>query len=222
MGSEKYRAKSPRHILMADASYFEGNGNDLKEYDIIDYQPPSEFQLGILFENDRDLFLDSPILSMISLYFAPEQYLDQCMNLGLPPRYDCAQQAISVENVRYSIIVDERQQDVETGEEGDWGVYQEYYSHDEGLPKLCAVHIGFIMPDHETFEGMQNRIYSLFEEVYPIEPRKMSGKEETMDAGKIKESASIKETLKELRNVDHPENAHHRQRCCEKIERKRV
>ena len=48
MENEKYRAKSPRHILMADGAYFEGNGNDLDEYDLIDYQPPPEFQLGIL------------------------------------------------------------------------------------------------------------------------------------------------------------------------------
>ena len=74
--------------------------------------------------------------------------------------------------------MDECQQNIEAGEEGEWGLYQEYYSYDEGSPKLCAVHIGFIVPDHETFDGMRNRIYSLFEEVDPVEPQKLSGKKE--------------------------------------------
>lgn len=222
MENEKYRAKSPRHILMADASYFEEDGNEQEGYDIIDYRPPLEFQMDILFEKKWDLFLESPIPSMISLYFAPEQYLDQCLNLEISPRCDCSRQIISVENVQYRIIVDERQQNVETGEEGEWGVYQEYYNHDESLPKLCAVHIGFIVPEQEDFEGMRNRIYSLFEEVYPVQLEEQPGKESTIDAGKIKGSISIKKTLKELRNADHQETAHQVQRCCKKKEGERI
>lgn len=218
MGNKKYRAKSPRHILMADVTYFEGNGNDLDEYDLIDYQPPPEFQLGILLEKNWDPFLANSILSMISLYFTTEQYLDRCLNLEASPWCGRSQQVINVENVRYRIIVDERQQNVETGEKGDWGLYQEYYSYDEGSPKLCAVHIGFIVPDHEIFEGMRNRIYSLFEEVYPIEPQELHGKEHIIDAGKMTENSSIKEMLKELQNPDHQETAHRIQRCCENIE----
>lgn len=185
MKNEKYRAKSPRHIFMADVTYFEGNGNDLEEYDLIDYQPPPEFQLGILLEKNWDPFLANSILSMISLYFTPEQYLDRCLNLEAFPWCGRSQQVISVENVRYRIIVDERRQNVETGEEGEWVLYQEYYSYNEGSPKLCAVHIGFIVPDHETFEGMRNRICSLFEEVASVEPQKLSGKEERIEKANL-------------------------------------
>ena len=216
MLEEQYKAKCPGHILMADAAYFEEGGKDLEDGDIIDYQPPPEFQLGILLERKWNPITDPPYLYMISLYFTTEQYLDRCLNLEAASWCGRSQQVINVENVRYRIQVDERQQTVETGEEGEWGLCQEYYSLNREEWELCAVHIGFIMPEQEAFDGMRNRIYSLFEEVYPVQSEELSGKEETVNTGKVKECISVKETLKELRNADHHEKVHHVQRCCEK------
>lgn len=176
MANEKYRAKRPDHILMADAAYFEADGKDPEEYDIIDYQPPPEFQLGILLERKWDPFMEPSVIYMINLYFALEQYLDRCLNLEPAPWCGCSQQVINVGNIRYRIRVDERQQTVETGEEGEWGLCREYYGLDGNLPKLCAVHISFIMPEQESFEGMRNRIYSLLKKSTPYSLRNCMGK----------------------------------------------
>ena len=188
MENERYKAKSPCHILMTDASYFEEGVNGLEEYDIIDYQPPSEFKLGIRLEKNWDPFTVTPILYMISLYLTPEQYLDRCLNLETAPWYGRLQQIIMVENVRYRIQVDGRQENVETGSEGEWGLYEEYYSYDDGTPKLCAIHIGLGVPNHEAFDGMRKRIYSLFEEVYPLGLVERSGNEKTADTGKCQKT----------------------------------
>lgn len=170
VNSEKYKAKCPGFILMADPAYFEEDGKTRDEYDQIYYQPPPGFKMGILLEKIRDPSFFDGFFYMMSLYFAPEQYLDYYLDFGADFRYNCAQCFVDVANVRYRVAVDGRQHDIETGEEGEWGLYQEFYRYEENGHKPCAVHIGFMVPETEAFECMREMMYSLFEEVQPVQP----------------------------------------------------
>ncbi len=93
---------------------------------------------------------------MMDLYFAPEQYLDRCMDLGIEECCSYAQSYIGIDNVSYRVVADGRQYDVETGEGGEWGLYQEFCSHEGTSPKLCAVHMGFLVPETEMFGRMRD------------------------------------------------------------------
>ncbi|TGY91793.1 hypothetical protein E5329_20065 [Petralouisia muris] len=176
MRKEKYKAKCPKQILMADPAYFEGDGKNPYEYDRMAYEPPPGFKMGILLSERWDPVLAGETLYMMGLYFAPEENLDRYMDFGIEECYSCSQYYVVVDNVRYRVTADGRQHDVETGAEGDWGLYQEFYSLEGKSTRLCAVHIGFLVPKREAFERMREMMYSLFEGVQPERKEKHPGK----------------------------------------------
>lgn len=208
MKEEKYKAKCPGHVLIADTAYLEKHGKDKKKYEVIDYQPPSGFQMGILLEQFQHPFEKACIRYAVNLYFAPEQYLDACMKQEAVTWQGVSQKWADTGNACYKVMADERQENVNTEADGIWSQYQEFYSYDGDARKTKAVRITLVVPDDETFEGMRRLMYSLFEEVRPVhseEIGKYSGKGEMGDGGKASKSISVKGQLKELRNAK-PEN----------------
>lgn len=200
MKEEQYHAKCPRHIRIADAAYLDNNGKGKKKYETIDYQPPSEFQMGILLEQFSDPFERNRIRYGVGLYFAPEQSLDACMNHEAPRCRGLSQRWAETRSASYIVMVNERQETVKTEADGIWSQYQEFYSHEGNARKTEAALILLVVPDDETFEGMRSLVYSLFEEVRPVPLKeKLPGKEKD---GKMAEHISVRGILQELRKLE--------------------
>ncbi len=180
MKEEKYKAKCPGYVLIADAAYLEGYQNGKTESEVIGYRPPSEFQMGILLEQFPDSFERDRIRYGVGLYFAPEQSLDACMNHEALRCRGLSQRWAETRSSSYMVMVDERQETVKTEADGIWSQYQEFYSHEGNTRKTEAVLILLVVPDDETFGGMRSLMYSLFEEVRPVPLKeKLPGKEKT-------------------------------------------
>ena len=200
MKEEKYKAKCPRHIRIADPAYLEKNGKEKKKHEAIDYRPPSKFQMGILLEQFQAPFEKDCTRYAMGLYFAPEQSLDACMNHEALRCRGLFQRWAETRSDSYTVTVDERQETVKTEADGIWSQYQEFYSHEENARKTEAVLILLVVPDDETFEGMRRLVYSLFEEVRPVPLKeKLPGKEKN---GKMAEHISVRGALQELRKAE--------------------
>ncbi len=202
MKKEKYKAKCPGHVLIADPAYLEKDKDGRTGYEVIDYRPPPGFQMGILLEQFHRPFEESCMQYAVNLYFAPGQDLDRCMNLEPVHWQGFSQKWADTGNACYKVQADERQEDVKTEADGIWSQCQEFYTCDGNVHKTKAALITLVMPDDGTFEGMRKLVYSLFEEVKPVqlgEKEKTSGKE-----GNI----SIRGTLKELRDTENRAAGH--------------
>nr|WP_302134038.1 hypothetical protein [uncultured Schaedlerella sp.] len=200
MKEEQYHAKCPRHIRIADAAYLDNDGKGKKEYEAIDYQPPSEFQMGILLEQFQAPFEKDCTRYAMGLYFAPEQSLDACMNHEALRCRGLSQRWAETGSASYMVTADERQETVKTEADGIWSQYQEFYSHEGNARKTEAVLILLVVPDDETFDGMRSLVYSLFEEVRPVPLKeKLLGKEKS---GKMAGHISVRGALQELRKAE--------------------
>lgn len=200
MKEEKYKAKCPGHVLIADPAYLEKNGKDKKKHEAIDYRPPSEFQMGILLEQFPDPFERDRTRYTMGLYFAPEQSLDACMNHEALRCWGLSQRWAETRSASYMVTVDERQETVKTEADGIWSQYQEFYSHEGNARKTEAALILLVVPDDETFDGMRSLVYSLFEEVRPVPLKeKLLGKEKN---DKMAEHISVRGALQELREAE--------------------
>lgn len=85
--------------------------------------------------------------------------------------------------------------------------HREYYNDDGAARQTAGVDIHIVMPREGTLDGLKSLMYSLFEEVCPVQlEEKTSGKEEN---GKMVEDISIRGRLKELRYTEKQRAEHH-------------
>ena len=165
MLEEQYKAKCPGHILMADTAFFEADEKQKKKYAVIDLKPPAGFQMGIVLERITSLNEEITPPHSIQLYFTPEQYLDRCLEYKDVPWQDLQAHYEILDLTNYRILVDGRQETVETGAYKIWGECIEFYSCDGGAEKTEAVYLTVGVPEQKAFQRMRRMIYSLFEEV---------------------------------------------------------
>lgn len=71
----------------------------------------------------------------------------------------------SLATSNYRIIVDEKQEIVETGVHDTWVWYMECYHGDKNDKKIESAHITIGVPRPESFKRMRKMIYSLFKDV---------------------------------------------------------
>lgn len=162
---EVYKAKRPGRIFMAEEEFFRLGEKRKKKRKVIDFEPPEEFQMGIVLE--RSWYNDekrSPMYD-ITLYFAPEQDLDSYLNYEEFPGMKFQSHRESLFMTDYRIIADEKQETVETGAYMSWGELWEFYSGDENTEKIEAAYMKFGVPEQEAFKKMRKMIYSLFKDV---------------------------------------------------------
>lgn len=209
MRKERYKAKCPGSILLADSVYAWGHDrNPETEEQVIEYQPPPGFEMRIELEEIGQPFDAGRLQAVMSLYFAPGERIDRDLSEQCAPYVGFAQKWVNAKTACYKAIVDEKQETVEIGENGYWSQYREYYN-DARVRQTIGADILIVLPGADRLDEMRNLMYSLFEEVCPIDlEEKQSGKEKN---GKMAEDISIRGTLKKLQNTEKQRTAHHRE-----------
>lgn len=82
MREEKYKAKCPGHILMADPAYFEGDGKNPEEYERMEYQMPPGYKMGILLSKKWDIGICQQALIYDGPLFCPGAISGQVHGFG--------------------------------------------------------------------------------------------------------------------------------------------
>ena len=207
MKKERYKARCPGSILLADPGYsWAHNRNPETEEQVIAYQPQPGFEMRIGLEEVGQPFDAGRLQAVMSLYFAPGERIDRDLYEQCAPYAGFAQKWIKAKTACYKAIVDGKRETVEIGENGYWSQYREYYN-DVMVRQVMGVDILIVLPGADRLDEMRDLMYSLFEEVSPIDlEEKQSGKEEN---SKMAEDISIRGTLKKLQKSEKQRAAYH-------------
>lgn len=197
----KYRAKCPKHILIADEAYFQKEGSISEKCEIIEYRPPSEFALGITFnrEVDPDTLEHS---DTIVLYFLPEQNLDDCLRDEYISGQYLLDRTIETYTGDYRIVVDGRQRSLKVG--GHIGRYQEFRNHNENGIQVLGVMITMVIPDRKLAIEI---LSSLFEEVQAVPYKALENQTVKKETDRVEKADITHETIREPWNAGSIEGA---------------
>lgn len=165
---ELYKVKCPKKIIVGAPIYFEEyTGERLKKL-IACYRPPEFFEARIaLSEIELDIMPGIPLCAM-DVYLAPKETICTYVNGLMYEKQEIRSKRIGVDTARYLICVDDRSDIIYTGEDGNWGVCEEYISRVENKCYIEAILIRMSMPEQESFDNVKQRIQYFFEDVQPV------------------------------------------------------
>lgn len=178
MRKETYFVKCPRHVRVGDPMYFEEyEGRKLKSL-VVDQKIPKGFSARVVIteeELDPELFPEETFQNL-SIYMAPEQYLDTYVAGKYYEGQQIAQKEIGVDTARYLLEIDDRYDEIKTGGDGGWGDYYEFYRKgSSGRKKIVdAIWISLVIPEEKTFDDVRRMLSYYFEDMVPLENPKDS------------------------------------------------
>lgn len=158
---EQYEAKCPRHIIVAGGEFFEADEKKKRQDQAIDFEPPAGFHMRIVLE--RYWPSDGDVVPSFYMYLYLTLDRDFIRKEFAGKKRQMDEGSLTASN--YRIIVDEKQEIVETGIHETWAWYMECYHGDKNDKKIESAHITIGVPGPEPLKRARKMIDSLFEDV---------------------------------------------------------
>lgn len=178
MRKEIYKVKNPKRIVFGDPLYFEEfKGAELKRL-TVDYKSPKHFDATrLVLEEEPNEELPKYMNRSITLYLAPHQTIDVYTSGQIYASQKIAEKDIGVDTARYYLNIDGRDDEIQTGGDGWWGRFEEYY-RENGKGRISdAAVLTVAIPEEYSFEGMKELAGYFFEDMQPDVPKKQKKKE---------------------------------------------
>lgn len=170
MKKERYKANSPKHLVIGDPWYFETKKGEELQRLIVDYRPSENFKAGIMLSEQEAFGIEQ---RNITMFFAPDEHLTVYMDDMIYEGQETKSREIPVDTARYYMDVDGRKENIYTACEGYWGQVIDYYHKEKDRIFLDAVIVSMAMPEEIEFEQMRQMMEHLFEGIKPIKEKQV-------------------------------------------------
>ena len=160
---EVYSIKRPRSVIIGDPLYFKTEKGERLKKLTVNYYPSSGDKAVIsLRQIQEDFFL----INTLTMYFAPLKMMDLYLKDEILKIQDIKEKQMPVDDARYLINVDDRSQEIYTGEDGYWGMCTEL-SHKNINNEVFkdGVMIQMSMPQSIDFDEMKRLSEYFFEDM---------------------------------------------------------